>query len=330
MDSQQLLIDLAAILAAATPLVFAALGETITERAGVVNISLDGTLLLAGMTGFVVGMATQQVVAGVIAAMLVGVAVAAVLAFCTITLSQSQTAIGLVLAALCTELSSFLGSPYVRQPGVAVPAAPIPLLRDLPLLGPLLFSHDALVYLSFALTPLVWWLLFRTRAGLTLRSLGERPAAAFARGVPVVRLRYLYILVGGALAGLAGAAYTLDFKQGWSYRHIAGVGWIALAIVIFGSWRPWRVVAGCYLFSALQLLATRSQSLFSDLPTQVFQVAPFVVMILVLVLVSAVSSPTFQAAIERLPAALRRPVRWVVGALATPAPAALGQPFQRP
>jgi simple sugar transport system permease protein len=332
MDTNQLLIDLAAVLASAAPLIFATMGETITERAGVVNLSLDGTMLLAAMTGFAVAKNTASVPAGLLAAMLIGALVALVLCVLSLSLRQSQTAVGFVLALLCTDLSSFLGAPYVNAPGVAVPHLPIPGLASLPLIGPLRFRHDPLIYTSFLLIPAVWWFLFHTRGGLVLRALGERPAAAFARGANVTALRYAYTLIGGALVGLAGATYTLDLKQGWSYRHIAGTGWIALAIVIFGGWNPWRVALGCYLFGALQTLASRSQSVRGGgwLPTQVYQVAPFALMILVLALVNGTTNPAVGRWAAGLPDPLRRPAQWLLARLSVPAPAALGEPFQQP
>lgn len=330
MNTEQLLIDLAAVLASAAPLIFATMGETITERAGVVNLSLDGTMLLAAMTGFAVARNTASVPAGLLAAMLIGALVALVLCVLSLSLRQSQTAVGFVLALLCTDLSSFLGAPYVNAPGVAVRHLPIPGLAGLPLIGPLLFNHDPLIYASFLLIPAVWWLLFRTRAGLVLRSLGERPASTFARGGNVTALRYTYTLLGGALVGLAGAAYSLDLKQGWSNLHIAGVGWIALAIVIFGGWNPWRVAGGCYLFGALQTLASRSQSILPQVPTQVFQVAPFALMIFVLALVNGATNPAVARWTAGLPDPLRRPVQRLIARLAVPAPAALGQPFEQP
>ncbi len=330
MSGEQILITLAAILAGAAPLIFATMGETLTERAGVINLSLDGTMLLAAMTGFAVGVHTESVLLGFAAAAVVGVLVALVLCFVSLGLHISQTAVGFVLALLCTDLSSFLGNPYVRMPGVAVPAMPIPVLQDIPIIGRIFFQHNLLIYSSFLLVPLVWWFLFRTRAGLVLRSLGERPTTAYARGVPVRPLQMLYVLLGGALVGLAGAAYSLDLKQGWSYRHIAGTGWIALAIVIFGGWKPWRVAFGCYLFGALQIFATRSQNLLPTIPTQIFQVAPFALMILILVLVNVAHNATLQRWIERLPRPVRRPLQATIGWFATAAPAALGQPFRRP
>jgi simple sugar transport system permease protein len=330
MTMSQVWIDLAAVLAGASPLIFAALGETLNERAGVVNLSLDGTMLLAGMVGFAVGLNNDSVLLGFCAAALVGLLVALVLCVTSLSLGQSQTAVGFVLTLLCTDLSSFLGNPYVRVPGVAVPSMPVPLLQDIPIIGQLFFSHDLLIYASFLLIPAVWFFLFRTRAGLTLRALGERPTAAYARGVNVTALRYTYTLLGGALVGIAGAAYTLDLKQGWSYRHIAGNGWIALAIVIFGGWNPWRVALGCYLFGALQTMATRSQGMLPGVPTQIFQVAPFALMILILVLVNGGSNPAVARWIEALPGPLRRPLQRLLQRLAVTAPAALGQPFEKP
>ncbi|NTU83522.1 MAG: ABC transporter permease [Chloroflexales bacterium] len=326
----QLITDLAAVLAAAAALIFATMGATINERAGVINLSLDGTILMGAMAGFAAALATNNVPIGFGVAALVGAAMALVLCFLSLTLGQSQTAVGFVLALLGTELSSFLGAPVVRVPGPSVPYMPIPGLAEIPVLGPIFFRHDPLIYASLLLVPFTWWFLFHTRPGLTLRALGERPATAYARGVPVTLARYLATITGGALVGIAGAAYSLDLKQGWSYRHTFGIGWIALAIVIFGGWRPWRVALGCYLFAALEIAALRSQSILPNLPTQVFQVAPFVLMIVVLAMVNLLASPRAARRIAALPPAVRRPVAAVVERLAAPAPAALGQPFERP
>lgn len=330
MTTSQLLAVLASVLAGAAPLIFAALGETISERAGVINLSLDGTILLAAMTGFAAGVKTGSVLAGLLAAALAGCLVTLVLCWLSLSLGQSQTAVGFVLALLATDLSSFLGTPFVRIRGVAVPPAPIPGLRNIPLLGPLFFSHDLLIYASFLLIPALAFYLRRTRSGLILRALGERPEAVFARGLNVQTLRYAYVLLGGALVGLGGAAYSLDIKQGWSYRHTYGVGWIALAIVIFGGWNPWRVALGCYLFGFLQSLGSLLQSTLPRVPTQIFQVAPFPIMILVLTLVNTSGNPAILQRVDRLPPGLRRPLRRVLSRVAAAPPAALGQPFVQP
>lgn len=317
----QLLIDIAAVVAMSAPMLLATMGILLSERAGVINLSVDGSLLLAGMAGFAVALVSGNVAFGFVAAASVGALVAAVVAYLGVTLKLSQTAIGFVLALLCTDLSSFLGNPYVQKQGPAVTAWPIPGLADLPIVGPILFRHDIVIYFSLLLVPIIAYVLYKTRAGLILRGVGERPEALYARGVDVTKVRYLAVIVGGVLIGLAGAAYTLDLKQGWTYRHVAGTGWIALAIVIFGAWRPWRIVVGCYLFAVLQTASTRLQDNDWGVPTQVLQVAPFVVMILVLAMVNSIASPRFQRWIVDLPKPIQRFFRFI----SSPAPASLGK-----
>mgnify|MGYP002777201392 CR=1 FL=1 len=329
METAQLIAIFATAIATATPLVFACLGETITERAGVINLSAEGTILLSAMAGFAVAKTTENLgtipclLLGFTAAAVVGALIALVVAFGALTLKQSQVAIGFVLALLCADLSSFLGNPFVRIPGPTVPSFRLPLLQDLPLFGKLLFQSDLLVYLSYGLIVLTWIYFYRTRSGLMLRAIGEQPAAAFARGTNVILSRYFYTLVGGAFMGIAGAAFSLDFKAGWSYRHTAGYGWIALAIVIFGGWNPLRVALSCYLFGILQSLASIAQSAIPDMPTQVFTVAPFVLMILFLVLTS---SEWLEKLLNLLPPAVRRVTNQTISSVP---PAALGQVFEQ-
>lgn len=325
MNESQLLIDAAAIIAMSAPLLLATMGVLIGERAGVINLSVDGSMLLAGMAGFAVALTSGSVVLGFVAAATVGATVAAVVAYLGISLRLSQTAVGFVLALLCTDLSSFLGNPYVQQQGPAVPAWDVPVLAHIPLIGPLFFQHDVVIYSSMLVVLALAWVLRATRIGLLLRGAGERPEALFARGVDVVRMRYIAVIVGGILIGLAGAAYTLDLKQGWTYRHIAGTGWIALAIVIFGAWQPGRIALGCYLFAVLQVMSSRMQANTWDIPTQVLQVAPFVVMIVVLAVVNSMGTPWMQRFLAYLPAGVRR----VLTRISQPAPAALGQPFEQ-
>ncbi len=319
----QLVLDLAALIAMSTPLLLATLGVLIGERAGVINLSVDGSMLLAGMVGFAVAFTTQNVVFGFVAAAVVGALVAAVVGYLGISLGLSQTAVGFVLALLCTDLSSFLGNPYVQQSGPAVVAWPIPVLADIPILGTILFHHDPLIYAGLLLVPAVAWYIERSRPGLILRGVGERPEALYARGIDVVRVRYTAVIIGGALIGLAGAAYTLDLKQGWTYRHTAGTGWIALAIVIFGAWKAYRITFGCYLYAALQTIASRMQVNDWNVPTQVLQVAPFVVMIVVLAVVNSLSTPAVQTWIVTIPAPMQRLFAYIT----SPAPASLGKPF---
>lgn len=323
MDTEPIMPLIATAIATSTPLVYAAIGETFTERAGVINLSAEGTVMLAAMGGFGAALTTGSVLVGFAAAAAIGALVALVVAIGAISLGRSQIAIGFVLALLCSDLSSLLGSPFVQVPGPTVPGLRIPVLQDLPVLGPLLFQSDPLVYASFLLIGLSWVYLYRTRAGLCLRAVGEQPLAARARGINVIGIRYAYTLLGGALLGIAGAAYSLDFKAGWSHRHTAGYGWIALAIVIFGGWHPVRAALGAYFFGVLSSLASVGQSALPEVPTQVFGVAPFGLMIVVLVLSS---SRALSRLVSPLPEALRRPL---LRALSATPPLALGQPLPR-
>lgn len=329
MDAAQIIAILSVAIATSTPLVFAAIGETINERAGVINLSAEGTILLGAMVGFAVAKTTESMgtvpslLLGFGSAALVGAAIALIVAFGALTLKQSQVAIGFVLALLCADLSSFLGNPFVRIPGPTVPSFKLPLLQHIPIIGPLFFQSDLLVYLSYLLVALTWVYFYRTRPGLVLRAIGEQPAAAFVRGTNVILMRYLYTLLGGALMGIAGAAFSLDFKAGWSHRHTAGYGWIALAIVIFGGWNPLRVALSCYLFGILQSLASVAQSAIPNVPTQVLTVAPFALMILFLVLTS---SEWLERLLSLFPPAVARALSQ---AIRSNPPAALGHPFEQ-
>jgi len=329
MESDQILSILSVAIATSTPLVFATIGETFTERAGVINLSAEGTIMICAMAGFAIAKATEGL--GTVPALLlgfggaacVGAVIALVVAFGALTLKQSQVAIGFVLALLSADLSSFLGNPFVRIPGPTVPSFKIPLLQDIPILGRLFFQSDGLVYLSYLLIVVAVVYFYRTRPGLTLRAVGEQPAAAFARGTNVILTRYGYTLLGGALMGIAGAAFSLDFKAGWSYRHTAGYGWIALAIVIFGGWNPLRVALSCYLFGILQSMASVAQSVIPGVPTQVLTVAPFVLMILFLVITS---NEWLERSLKLLPPKVARTMEQTIHS--TP-PAALGRVFEQ-
>lgn len=322
---QLFLATLASIFSDSAPIVFAGLGETMNERAGVVNLSVEGTMLLSAMAGFAAAFTTGSLAAGFLVAMLVGSIVALLVAFGSITLKRDQVAVGFVLTLIASDLSSFLGVPFVRVPGPAVPPLPIPFLADIPILGPLFFNQDAVTYLSFLLIGGMGWWFYKTQPGLKLRGTGERPEAAFARGTNVKLLRYTYTLLGGALIGLGGAAYSLHVKLGWSHRHTAGFGWIALAIVIFGGWDPFKVAMGAYLFGALRALATNLQGMpaFQDVPVQAFPLLPFPLMILTLVLFN---SDSLSRVLRLLPSGLQRPI---LSLLRSHPPAALGTHFEQ-
>jgi ABC-type uncharacterized transport system permease subunit len=323
METDFIIQTLSSIVAASAPVILASIGETISEKSGVINLSLDGSIALSAMTGFAVAYTTGSVTLGFLAAMAVGAFIASIIAFASITLRQEQVAVGFVLTMLCLDLADFLGNPFVRQRGPSVAHAPIPLLADIPVLGPIFFDHNLIIYVSMLAVVAAWWWMHRTQPGLKMQGVGERPEAAYARGVNVNRLRYIYTLAGGALVGLAGASYSLSIKLGWSHRHTFGIGWIALAIVIFGGWSPWRVAAGCYLFGLLKALGSILQRnpAFARVPTQIFSSAPFALMIFALLLISS-------EGVDRLLALLpTRLARRLDRAIRGRSPGGLGKPF---
>ena len=331
MNGHMILVGLAGVLTAAAPVLFGVIGETISERAGVINLSMNGTILLTAMGGFAIALASGSVMLGFLGGMLIGGLVALVVAFAGITLRQSQVAVGFVLALLCRDLSYFLGNPIMGSTGPRLSILPIPFLRDIPVLGVLLFRQDVMTYLSFILIVLAWFFIFRTRPGLMLRGIGERPAAAYVRGANVNRLRYIYTVAGGAIAGLAGPIYSLSVKAGWkgTISGLDGIGWIVLAITIFGGWNPFRAAFGAYLFSLLQWLGLVLQPALPGVPSQVLQVAPFPLMILTLLLVNIGNAEWVERTLARLPAPVRRAVARVLRAMNATPPSAMGTPFEK-
>lgn len=330
MDSTALLTGLASVLSAAGPILFAVIGETITERAGVVNLSLNGTIILAAMGGFVVAFQTDSLWLGFLAGAVIGALIALIVAFSSIHLRQSQVAVGFVLALVCRDLAYFLGVPYINRPGPRLPSWSIPGLEDIPVIGTLFFQHDLMTYLSYLLIIIAWVYIFRTRPGLTLQGIGERPAAAFVRGANVKTLRYVYTVIGGALAGLAGPAYSLNIKGGWMgiQSGLDGIGWIALAITIFGGWNPMRAAFGAYLFAFLQWLGLVLQAQLPNIPSQVLQVAPFPLMILTLLLVNIGNAEWVDRTLAALPEQTRRLLAKILRSVRTSPPASLGVPFE--
>ncbi|MDA1330287.1 MAG: ABC transporter permease [Chloroflexi bacterium] len=304
--SDELIGIIASILLQASPLIIAVCGETLTERVGVVNLSLDGSMLLSAMTGFIAAYKTGNLAFGFLMAAAVGAFFALIVALASIRLRQSQVAVGFVLTLLGDDLSAFLGQNFTRLPGPTVQKLAIPGLADIPILGPILFQQNLIVYFAILLTFATWWWLFKSRPGLRLRSVGERPEAAFARGVDVNRVRYLYTLIGGGLVGVAGAAYSLGVKIGWSEGHTRGLGWIALAIVIFGGWSPIRGALGAILFGATKALATVLQRTFPEVSVVAFNALPWLLMILVLLVVS---SDITDRLIALSPRPMQRPLR---------------------
>jgi simple sugar transport system permease protein len=272
---------LAGVIAAAAPLVYASIGETITEKAGVVNLSLDGSIMLSAMVGFAAAFATDSVIIGFVAAMAVSVAIALLVAFASIELRLNQIAVGFVLFLLARQLALFLGDSYVGQVGPKVPSWNIPLLKDIPVVGEVLFTHNLSVYGAYVLVAVTSFWFYRTRRGLELQAVGERPEAAFARGIPVNKLRYVYTAIGGACVGIAGAAVSLDQIAGWRENLTVNLGWIALAFVIFGGWNPWRVAMACFIYRYLLFLAGDLQGQFPEF-VQILTQLPFLLMIVAL------------------------------------------------
>ncbi|MCB1861649.1 MAG: ABC transporter permease [Chromatiaceae bacterium] len=324
MNNLSLTLLLAGVLATAAPLIIAALGETLTEKAGVINLSLDGSLLLSAMVGFMAAYESGSFTLGFAAAAVTGAVIAALVGIFGIYLGQLQVAVGFALTLMCKDLAYFLGNPYARLQGPQLLSLELPWLSDIPLLGPVLFRQPLVVYLSLLLIALVWWYLYRTGRGLELRAVGENPEAAYTRGIDPRRKQLLYTLVGGALVGAAGAAFSLGIKPGWGRpQGIEGIGWIALAIVIFGGWHPVKVALGALLFAFLQVIGISLQGVWPSIPAQVFQVAPFPMMILALLLLNLAQRETFRHALQRRPG-LALLVRRLQGA----PPRALGQNFK--
>ncbi|MBX3532305.1 MAG: ABC transporter permease [Rhizobiaceae bacterium] len=274
------------IATAATPLLIAAMGELVVERSGVLNLGVEGMMVMGAVTGFVVAYSTGSPWLGMIAAVLMGAAFSLLFGFLTLTLVTNQVATGLALTLLGLGLSGMMGRSFVGLPGVKMSAIYIPGLSDLPLVGKLVFGQDPIFYISIALVIGVSYFLFRTRAGLTLRSVGDSHKSAHALGIKVIAIRYAAVTFGGACAGLAGAYLSLVYVPQWVENMTAGRGWIALALVVFASWRPWRVLAGAYLFGAVTIGQLHAQALGLGIPSQLLSALPYLATILVLVLIS--------------------------------------------
>ena len=279
---------LAASITAGTPILFAALGELITERSGITNLGVDGMMLVGACAGFIGAQVTESLWGGVLIALISGALMALIHAYLCITLRANQVVSGLALTLFGTGLSGYLGLAYVGvQAKVSFTKLAIPGLSSIPIIGPVLFKQDLLVYVSYVLVAVIAFYLYRTRAGLFLRALGENPAAVDAVGVNVFGLRYLYVLVGGALAGLGGVYLSLAYAPCWLENMTAGRGWIAVALVIFALWDPWRALVGSYLFGGVDALGFHLQVIGLPISIFILNMLPYVFTILVLVLVLA-------------------------------------------
>ncbi|AMP02627.1 ABC transporter permease [Collimonas pratensis] len=276
---------IAASINAGTPLLLAALGLLINERAGVLNLGAEGMMLVAAIAGFAVGYSTHSPMLGFLAGALSGVLMAALFSWLALVLATNQVATGLALSIFGAGLSAFLGQSLV---GLGLPAQTmgIPLLKDIPFFGPALFQQHWMSYLALLLCGAIAWFIYRTRAGLVLRAIGESPESAHALGYPVRWIRFAALLFGGACCGLAGAYLSLVYTPMWVEGLVSGRGWIALALTAFATWRPLRVLLGALLFGGVTILQFYLQGMGVNIPSQVLSMAPYVATIVVLALIS--------------------------------------------
>ena len=278
---------LAGTLAAATPLIFAGLGELVAERTGVINLGVEGMMLVGAIAGFAVAAETGYgAAAGLPVGALASAATAMIFAFFTLSLAANQAACGLALTIFGIGLSAFIGQGYLSYNLPGLKPMAIVLLSDIPLLGPVLFTQDAVVYLSLAAYAAVAWTLTRTRLGLLLKAVGESPESAHAIGYPVILIRYGAVAFGGAMAGIGGAYLSTVYTPLWVQNMSAGRGWIAVALVVFATWKPTRLLFGAYLFGFVTILQFHAQGLGIMLPVQFLAALPYVATIVVLVVIS--------------------------------------------
>ncbi|WP_372886647.1 ABC transporter permease [Shimia sp.] len=288
----------ASLMVAATPLLLAAVGELVVEKSGVLNLGVEGMMIVGAIGGFAVSVESGSPYLGLVAAMAAGAALSLLFAFLTQFALANQVASGLALTLFGLGLSALMGQGYVGIKPPSMGKVDIPLLSDLPVVGPILFGHDPVLYVGLALVAGVWAVLKFTRIGLVLRAVGENHEAAHALGYNVIRVRVVAIMFGGACAGLGGAYISLIRVPQWTEGMTAGIGWIALALVVFASWKPWRVLLGAYLFGGINVLQLNLQAAGIAIPVEYLAMSPYIITILVLVIMSADKS--------RAPASLGR------------------------
>ncbi len=274
------------VVAASTPLLIAASGELVAEKSGVLNLGVEGMMLVGAIAGFATAHDTGSAALGVVAAAAAGMLIAMIFALLTLTFLANQVATGLALTIFGHGFAALLGAGYVGISSPVLHAIPIPLLSQIPLLGPVFFDQNVLIYFSFAMLAFIAWFLNKTHAGLILRAVGDSHDAAHAMGYPVIRIRYAAVAFGGAMAGIAGAYLSLFYSPLWSQDLTAGRGWIALALVVFAAWRPLWLLVGAYLFGGITFLALYAQGLGISVPSPLVSALPYAGTILVLVLIS--------------------------------------------
>ncbi len=295
---------LAHAIQAGTPLLLATVGEIYSERSGVLNLGLEGIMIMGALTAFLVSFRTGDVALAIVAAAIVGALMSLIHAFVSITLKANQIVSGLAISIFGLGVSGFLGKPLIGQIATKLQPTPIPLLQDIPVLGPILFSGDVLIYFSIIVSLVLWFVLFRTKFGLNIRSVGENPSMADSLGVNVDLTRYVCVLVGGVLGGLGGAYLSIVYTPLWIEGMTAGRGWIAIALTIFAVWNPLRAILGAYLFGGVMALQFRLQAIGIGTETpQLLLMLPYFVTIGTLVLMS---SATLKKRVG-VPAALGNP-----------------------
>lgn len=286
-DGISLITLLPALMVAATPILLAAIGELVVEKSGVLNLGVEGMMIIGAICGFAVAVETESALLGFVGAALGGAALSLVFGFLTQYLLSNQVATGLALTLFGLGFSALIGQDYVGQEPPPVKEINLGPLSEAPVVGPVLFFHDAMVYVSILIVALVWAVLKFTRTGLILRAVGENHSAAHALGYHVIRVRMLAILFGGACAGLGGAYLSLVRVPQWTEGMTSGAGWIALALVVFASWKPWRVILGAYLFGGITVLQLNLQAAGIAIPIEILAMSPYIITILVLVIMSA-------------------------------------------
>ncbi|WP_171133090.1 MULTISPECIES: ABC transporter permease [unclassified Ruegeria] len=278
---------IASLMVAATPLLLAAIGELVVEKAGVLNLGVEGMMIVGAISGFAISVETGSPWLGFIAAAIGGAVLSLLFVLLTQVALANQVASGLALTLFGLGFSALMGQGYVGIKPPDMADIHIPVISDIPVIGPILFQHDPILYLGIALTAAVWATLKYTRVGLILRAVGENHDAAHALGYKVIKIRILAILFGGACAGLGGAYISLIRVPQWTEGMTAGVGWIALALVVFASWKPWRALLGAYLFGGITVLQLNLQAAGVAIPVEYLAMSPYIITILVLVILSA-------------------------------------------
>ena len=284
--NEQLLSIILTIMTASTPLLLAAIGELVVERSGVLNLGVEGMMAVGAVSGFGAALLTGSPVIGALVAVAAGAVLSLLFGFLTLTMVSNQVATGLALTLLGLGLAGLMGESFVGQPGVQMEKIVIPGLTAIPFIGPILFGQDPLVYVSLLIVAATSYVLFRTKAGLIIRAVGDSHQSAHALGYSVIGVRYLCVMFGGACAGLAGGYLSLVYTPQWVENMTAGRGWIALALVVFSSWLPWRIALGAYLFGTITVMGFSLQAYGIGIPAQLLSALPYVVTILVLVVMS--------------------------------------------